>query len=330
MALRAGLIGMGKMGRNHARVMSNTEGVDFIGVADPMGDPTGSIDKQLVFRSVEELILEKIDIAVVACPTVEHEVVALKLCEAGIHCLVEKPLALDFSSAERIMQSFEKTGLTGAVGHIERFNPAIRAMRQRIRNGDLGDLFQIATHRIGPFPNRIQDVGVVKDLATHDLDLTAWVGGSLFKQVSAHTAHKAGREHEDLVAITGQLHNGVITNHLVNWLSPMKERLVVATGEQGCFIADTLLADLTFFRNSDAPPPWEGISQFRGVAEGDMIRFAIAKPEPLRTEFEGFRDAVADGSGEIVTMREGLAAVSAAEAVLASANSGASVLIGEE
>ena len=330
MDLRAGLIGLGMMGRNHARVMSSTEGITFVGAADPAGNPEGTLNENLVFESVSELIEAKIDLAVVACPTVTHETVALELCEAGIHTLVEKPLAMDFPAAKRITLAFEKANLVGAVGHIERFNPAIRAMRKRIADGELGELFQIATRRIGPFPNRIQDVGVVKDLATHDLDLTAWVGGSKFKQVSAHTAHKAGREHEDLVTITGQLENGVVTNHLVNWLSPMKERLVAATGEQGCFIADTLLADLTFFRNSDAPPPWEGISQFRGVAEGDMIRFAMAKPEPLRTEFEGFRDEVKNGNGEIVSMREGLAAVIAAEAVLQSSQDGNSVFIGEQ
>ena len=329
MVIRAGLVGMGKMGRNHARVISTTEGIQFVGIADPMGDPSGSIDDDLIFDSVDELVEKKIDLAVVACPTIEHETVALKLCEAGIHTLVEKPLAVNFESAKRITDAFEKSELIGAVGHIERFNPAIRNMRDRIEEGELGELYQITTRRIGPFPKRIQDVGVVMDLATHDLDLTAWVGGAEYNKISAHTAYKAGREHEDLVTITAQLKNGIVTNHLVNWLSPMKERMVVATGEKGCFIADTLLADLTLFRNSDAPSPWEGISQFRGVREGDMIRFAIAKPEPLRTEFEGFRDAVNGDGGEIVSMREGLAAVTAAEAVLSSAQTGITFVLGE-
>ncbi|MBG01717.1 MAG: dehydrogenase [Acidimicrobiaceae bacterium] len=329
MVIRAGLVGMGKMGRNHARVISTTEGIKFVGIADPMGDPSGSIDDDLVFDSVDELIEKKIDLAVVACPTIEHETVALRLCEAGIHTLVEKPLAVNFESAKRITDAFEKSNLVGAVGHIERFNPAIRNMRDRIEDGELGELYQITTRRIGPFPVRIQDVGVVMDLATHDLDLTAWVGGAEYKKISAHTAYKAGREHEDLVTITAQLNNGIVTNHLVNWLSPMKERVVIATGEKGCLVADTLLADLTLFRNSDAPSPWEGISQFRGVREGDMIRFAIAKPEPLRTEFEGFRDAVNGRGGEIVSMREGLAAVIAAEAVLSSAHTGTTFIFGE-
>ena len=320
MALRAGLIGLGMMGKNHARVMSSTDQVTLIGIADPVGDPTGNIDASLIVGSVSELIEKGIDLAVVACPTSEHEQVAMQLCDAGVHTLVEKPLAIDSLGAKRIATAFTDAGLVGAVGHIERFNPAIRSMRERISEGELGDLFQISTRRIGPFPNRIKDVGVVKDLATHDLDLTTWVGGSNFSHLTAHTAHKAGREHEDLVAITGLLHNNVVTNHLVNWLSPMKERYTIATGEKGSFIADTLLADLTLHRNAEAPTPWEGISQFRGVAEGDMIRFAIAKPEPLRSEFEGFRDMILSNGGEIVSMAEGVLAVENAEKVLKSAS----------
>ena len=320
MELRAGLIGLGMMGKNHARVMASTDNVTLVGIADPIGDSTGTIDESLLTASVEELIDRRIDLAVVACPTSEHERVALQLCEAGVHTLVEKPLAIDSDAAKRIAAAFDDADLIGAVGHIERFNPAIRSMRERIAAGELGDLYQISTRRIGPFPNRIQDVGVVKDLATHDLDLTTWVGAANFINISAHTAHKTGTSHEDLVAVTGLLENNVVTNHLVNWLSPVKERFTIATGENGSLVADTLLADLTFHKNANAPTPWEGISQFRGVAEGDMIRFAIAKPEPLRTEFEGFRDMVLQVGGEIVPMSDGVLAVENAERVLDSAS----------
>jgi len=327
MVLRAGLVGLGMMGRNHARVMASTEGVDLVGIADPMGDTKGEIDKDLLCDSVEELISRGVDLAVVACPTTQHEEVALELCKSGVHTLVEKPLAENFELAEKMTTAFEEAGLVGAVGHIERFNPAVRNLRRHIYEGDLGDLYQISTHRIGPFSKRIQDVGVVMDLATHDLDLSAWVGGASFEQVFAKAAYKTGRAHEDLVAITGQLTNGIVTNHLVNWVSPMKQRYVMATGEQGSFVADTLLADLIFYKNGDAPPPWEGISKFRGVSEGDVIHFAIAKPEPLREEFEGFRNAVLGEEGEIVSMREGLAAIVAAEAVLRSVNIGSSQMV---
>ena len=122
--------------------------------------------------------------------------------------------------------------MVGAVGHIERYNPALQSLRERMANGDLGDIYQIATRRQGPFPARIADVGVVKDLATHDIDLTAWLAQSEYVSVAAQVALRSGRPHEDMVAATGKLANGTITNHLVNWLSPMKERVTVVTGEK--------------------------------------------------------------------------------------------------
>ncbi|MBU6214047.1 MAG: gfo/Idh/MocA family oxidoreductase, partial [Actinomycetales bacterium] len=201
-------------------------------------------------------------------------------------------------------------------------NPALQNARTRLAAGELGQVFQVVTRRQGPFPARIADVGVVKDLATHDIDLTAWVTGQPFAQVSACVAHRTGREHEDLVSVTGKLADGTVTSHLVNWLSPMKERVTVITGERGAFIADTLTADLTFVANGTIATQWDDIAQFRGVSEGDVIRYAIAKPEPLRTQHENFRDAVLGKPADIVTMRQGMTTVKVADAILASAATG--------
>jgi predicted dehydrogenase len=168
-------------------------------------------------------------------------------------------------------------------------------------------------------------VGVVLDLATHDIDLTTWVTESPYLSVSAHAQHKSGRVHEDLVAIVAQLEGGTVASHLVNWLSPMKERITVVTGERGCFVADTLVADLTFHENGVVPTLWDRVSSFRGVSEGHSIRYAIQKPEPLRVELEQFRDAVQGRRAEVITMRDGLAAVEVAEASIASAREGVTV-----
>lgn len=157
------------------------------------------------------------------------------------------------------------------------------------------------------------------DLATHDIDLTAWVTQQRFTSISARTAHRSGREHEDLVAAVGSLSSGTITNHLVNWLSPLKERMTVMTGERGAFVADTLTADLTYFANGSVPTEWSGLQQFRGVSEGDMIRYAIPKPEPLRTEHEMFRDAVLGKDSDIVTLEQGLQTVRVARAMIEAA-----------
>lgn len=324
--LRAGLVGLGMMGRHHARVLGSLDDVDLVGVADPGGDRFGVAAQHRLCSSVTELIEAGIDYCMVAVPTGYHEDVAMELADAGVHALIEKPLSHDTPSAERIARVFDEMGLIGGVGHIERYNPALQQARTRIENGDLGEIYQVATRRQGPFPGRIADVGVVKDLGTHDIDLTAWVTQQQYRSVSAHTALKSGRQHEDLVAVTGELTDGTVTSHLVNWLSPLKERTTVITGEKGAFVADTLTADLTFYGNGEIQTTWDEISQFRGVSEGDVIRFAYAKPEPLRIEHENFRDAVLGKPADIVTLSQGLATIKIAEACIESANnSGARV-----
>ena len=317
--LRVGLIGLGMMGRHHARVIRELDGVDLVAVADSYGDPHGVAGQLNLLSSVEELIAAGIDMAVVAVPTGLHEEVGLALAEAGVHTLVEKPIASSTAAGQRMVDAFAAKGLVGAVGHIERFNPALQSLRKRIEAGELGEVYQIATRRQGPFPARIADVGVVKDLGTHDIDLTAWLAQSRFQSIFAHITTRSGRPHEDMVAATGHLENGVITNHLVNWLSPMKERLTIVTGEKGAFVADTITADLTFFENGTVATEWESMAAFRGVSEGNVTRLAIPKPEPLRTEHEAFRDAVLGLRSDVVTMQEGLDTLRVAEAVLESA-----------
>jgi predicted dehydrogenase len=320
--LRVGLIGVGMMGRHHARVLRSLDGVELVAVADPGGDPHGVADGLDVLPDVDQLIAARLDYCVVAAPTAFHDEIGLSLAAAGVHTMIEKPLAKEVEGARKLAEAFEQAGLVGAVGHIERYNPSLQSLRSRLAAGDLGEVYQIITRRQGPFPARIADVGVIKDLATHDIDLTAWVANQPYVSVAARTAHKSGREHEDLVAVTGQLADGTVTSHLVNWLSPMKERITVVTGDRGTFVADTLHADLTFHANGVVPTEWDDIARFRGVTEGDVIRYAIAKPEPLRTEHEAFRDAVLGKEADIVTMRQGLATVAVAEACLASARAG--------
>ncbi|HEU5143730.1 MAG TPA: Gfo/Idh/MocA family oxidoreductase [Dermatophilaceae bacterium] len=323
--LRAGLIGLGMMGRHHARVLGSLPGVDLVAVADPGGDVHNVAGGRPVFENVEQLIEHGIDYCMVAVPTVYHEEIGLRLAEAGVHAIIEKPLAQDTPSAERLAKAFAEKGLVGAVGHIERYNPALQQVRARLEAGELGDVYQVQTRRQGPFPARIADVGVVKDLGTHDIDLTAWVTQQTYTSVAARTAYKSGREHEDLVAVVGSLSNGTVTNHLVNWLSPLKERVTIITGERGAFVADTLTADLTFYANGEVHTTWDDIMQFRGVTEGDVIRYAIAKPEPLRVEHENYRDAVLGKDADIVTMEQGLATVRVAEACIESSQTGRTI-----
>jgi UDP-N-acetylglucosamine 3-dehydrogenase len=323
--LRAGLIGLGSMGRHHARVLRSLEGIELVAVADAVGDFHGVAGGLPVGTDVDHLIGAGIDMAVVAVPTAEHERVGLALAAAGVHVMVEKPIAENSAAGLRLAEAFESAGLVGAVGHIERFNPALQEMRRRIEDGQLGAVYQVSTQRQGPFPGRIADVGVIKDLATHDIDLTAWVAQSDYVSVAAQTAHRSGRPHEDMVAATGILENGIITSHLVNWLSPLKLRTTTVTGEKGALVADTANADLTFYANGTFVNEWETIATFRGVTEGDVVRYALGKREPLVLEHEAFRDAVLGKDDRVVTMRQGLRTLEVAEAALESARTGGTV-----
>jgi predicted dehydrogenase len=294
----------------------------LVAVADGTGDAHNVAGTAPLCNSVEELLRHNLDMAIVAVPTAFHEEVGLHLADAGVHALVEKPIANTVAEGLRLVDAFESRGLIGAVGHIERFNPALQSMRERIQAGELGDVYQIATRRQGPFPARIADVGVVKDLGTHDIDSTSWLARSPFESVYAQTSHKSGRPHEDLVVVTGRLANNIVTSHLVNWLSPMKERVTIATGERGSLVADTISADLTFYENGTLSTAWDSIATFRGVSEGSMIRYALTKREPLRLEHEAFRDAILGIRQDVVTMREGLTTLRVAEATIESSLTG--------
>lgn len=317
--LRAGLIGLGMMGRHRAHNLRAIDGVDLVVVADAQGDPHGVAEGLPVLPDVNALPEQNLDYVVIAAPTMYHEEIGLKVAEAGMHALIEKPLTKTFEDAQHLVRASASKGFVGAVGRIERYNPALQELRKRLKTGELGDLYQVCTRRQGPFPTRIVDVGVIRDLASRDIDLTAWVAQHDYELIAVRTMLKAEREYEDMVSVTCQLSGGLISNHLVNWLTPTKERLTIVTGEKGMFIADILTADPTFYANSRIVTTWDDIVQFRGVSEGDVTRLAIAKPEPLRTEHEGFRDAILDRDSNVVTLGQGTQVVRVCEAMIESA-----------
>jgi UDP-N-acetylglucosamine 3-dehydrogenase len=316
--LQTAIIGLGMMGANHARVLSNLEGVELVAVADPQGDAQNVLPNFKVLKSVDEVIKLGIDYCVISAPTAFHEEIALQLISSGIHFLVEKPIADSYASAVKIRDTAKSANVIGAVGHIERFNSALQEARKRVLTGELGTIYQVATRRQGPFPSRISDVGVVKDLATHDIDLTSWITGKKYLQVSANAAFRSGREHEDLISVSGLLEDSIVVSHLVNWLSPLKERKIIITGEKGTFVADTLRADLTFYENGKIEILQSELAHFRGVTQGDVHILAFEKPEPLIVEHQNFRDAVLGKKSNIVTLEEGANTVKIADAIIKS------------
>ena len=316
--LRTAIIGLGMMGANHARVLSNLDGVELVAVADPQGDAQKVLPQIKVLNSVDEVIKLGVDYCVISAPTAFHEEIATQLIAHKIHFLVEKPIADTYTSAVKIRDAAKSANVIGAVGHIERFNSALQEARKRVLSGELGTIYQVATRRQGPFPSRISDVGVVKDLATHDIDLTSWITGKKYLQVSANAAFRSGREHEDLISVSGLLEDSIVVSHLVNWLSPLKERKIIITGEKGTFVADTLRADLTFYENGKIEISQSELAHFRGVTQGDVHILAFEKPEPLVVEHQNFRDAVLGKPSDIVSLEEGTTTVKIADAIIES------------
>ncbi len=326
--LRGAIVGLGMMGRHHARLLQSTPRIAFAGAVDPGGDRWGAVhDTGRVYGSIHELLEHgRPDFAVVAVPTDEHLAVARTLAAAGVHMLIEKPLAGTVAEAREIIAACELAAIRAAVGHVERFNPALIELRKRTEEGQVGDVFLIGTERCGPFPDRVKDVGVVKDLATHDLDLVGWLGKSPIDLVAAQTAHKTGRAHEDLVLATGRLQTGVAFSIAVDWLTPTKIRRMRILGDRGMLVADTLTSDLVFHENGQVTSEWDSSQALRGVAEGNSTRYALQRREPLLVELEAFCDFVlGDDASPAVTLAEGLQTVRCAERVLESARTSLTV-----
>jgi len=319
--LKVGLIGLGVMGKNHLRVLSSTEGLELVAVIDPQ-DPTllGEVSIP-VYSRIEEISKLKLDYCVVAAPTVFHEEIALWLSKNRIPFLLEKPISVNSKSAKKIIKSVQQNNVKAGVGQIERYNPALQLAKEKIADGLLGSIYQISTKRQGFFPSRISDVGVVLDLATHDIDLTSWVVESRYQSVSANSAFRSGRSHEDLISISGTLESGVIVNHIVNWLSPLKERSIQIIGEKGVLAVDTLNSELTFYENGSNFIVNTEKDKFKGVSQGEVAKFEFEKNEPLRVEHESFRDFILNKSHNIVELKSALRTLKVAEAVIKSSKS---------
>jgi UDP-N-acetylglucosamine 3-dehydrogenase len=329
--LRGAVIGLGMIGRHHARLLQGSDRVEFAGAVDPGGDHYRAVHAQdLVFDSVDVLLSRgPLDFAIVAVPTDLHLAAVEQLAAAGVSMMIEKPLAATGEEARQIVDVCAGAGIVAVVGHVERFNPALLELRRRLLDGQIGRLFTATAIRSGPFPARVRDVGVVKDLATHDIDLVSWLSGSPIASVAAQTQHLTGRDHEDLLLAVGSLESGAAFNLVVDWVSPTKVRRTRVLGERGMLEADTLSADLYFYENADVGIPWSATQQFRGVSEGNVIRYALRREEPLRLEHEAFVDLLHGRPGsEQVTLEQGVEIVEVAEAVLESARTGRTVSLG--
>ena len=312
--MKVAVIGIGSMGYNHLRVYSEMGDVEVVGASDLNRERLQLAEDRFsvkTYTNYEDLFeKEKPEAVSITVPTSEHEKVATFALEKGAHVLVEKPIAATVEEGKQLIALATKLDRQLMVGHIIRFNPAMQSLKARLENGDLGKIFQIFCRRAGPFPARIRDVGVVVDLAPHDVDIMRFLIGMNPIRVFAETEQKIHTDHEDLLFGLLRFPEGITGALEINWLTPTKMRETLVLGEKGLFRVDDLMQDLFFYENTQAIGElWSPFRAIRGVSEGSMTRFPIKRQEPLKAELEAFINAIQEGHKMPVTGQDGLEAL---------------------
>lgn len=319
------------MGRLHARVIAESDDVELVAVVDPesAAERTAYLHHSEWLTSLDDLLVRGVDFAVVAVPTSRHAEVAQRLVGAGVPVLVEKPIAATVAEATALINAAASEGVPLAVGHVEWFNPAVRALAARLESGDLGRIFQIHTRRLSPFPVRVGDAGVSLDLASHDLDVMSRLAGRPLR-ISAEHDRRGHRSHEDLLVASLRFENGIIGLLETNWLTPAKIRQLTVTGERGMFVVDYIAQHLTLYENALAADGWYALDVFEGVTEGNVTRFAIARTEPLKAQLDAFVAAVRGQAAVAADGVHGRRVLSLALAVVEAGARGSTVAIGDD
>jgi UDP-N-acetylglucosamine 3-dehydrogenase len=312
--LKAGIIGLGKMGENHERILSNLEHVDYIGAVDPFK----TVNKKNLYADIDQLISQNPDYCVIASSTATHSEIAIKLLQNGINCLIEKPLALDYNSAKNISEVASANSMVAGVGYIERYNSAAQNLKHKIESNLIGKIIQISAKRYGPARTGDVNTGVVLDLAIHDIDLILWLTNMNFDYVYAEGNKDNLTHSEDLVSINGRLINNCIFDMNVNRKSPIKKRRIDFLGENGLLSLDTLKSSLTLFSPASKSISYQSVAHYQGNMAGEAITYAFEKKEPLAVEHQNFRDYLLDGSGQIASLEDGILGIKIAEKIIES------------
>jgi UDP-N-acetylglucosamine 3-dehydrogenase len=321
---KAAVIGVGSMGFNHTRVYAELPGVELVGVSDTNLERAKFVADKFgtqAYNDHRELLEKtKPEVVSITVPTSLHEAVATDVLQSGAHVLVEKPITATLEEGKRLIAFAKKMERKLMVGHIIRFNPAIRALKDQLEADKLGRIIQIFCRRAGPFPARIRDVGVVVDLAPHDLDIMRFITGLEPLRVYAETEQHIHTKHEDLLFALLRFPEGITGALEINWLTPTKLREVLVLGERGLFRVDDLLQDLYFYENSLANSELHTqLQNIKGVSEGSMTRFALNRIEPLKAELEAFITCVRENKPVPISGEDGLAALRLALALVESA-----------
>ena len=294
--LKVGVIGVGVMGSNHARVLADIPGVRLVGIADPDRKQRDVVARTLgcaALHDVDGLLQAGVDAVTIAAPTHLHHDLALQCISRGVHVMVEKPIAPTVEEGQAIVAAARRAGVTLMVGHVERFNPAVESVKRAIKNQDI---LSIAITRVGPFPPRMSNVGVVIDLAVHDIDLIRWFTDSEIVEIQPQLS-SAVAEREDIALLQFRTASGVLAHINTNWLTPFKARTIHIATRDKYLIADLLTLQVT------------ECFGFQTDGSYSMRHLSVGYAEPLRAELVAFIDAVRNQRTPAVTGEEGVASL---------------------
>jgi UDP-N-acetylglucosamine 3-dehydrogenase len=320
---RVVLLGLGRMGRNHLRVLRSHPRFRVVGVIDPMADKIGlELGDELggvpLFANISEIQTSEYDCAVVATPTQTHHDVGRQLVEIGKPTLMEKPLCATYDECRDLSARAEKKNVRLAVGHIERFNPAVRKLREVIREGFLGQPIHFSFTRAGGYPESIvAGNNVLLDLAVHDIDVFRALAGRA--HVEASISHCTMRpDVHDTAEILLSSESGASATIHVNWITPSKLRSIRVTGTRAVCFVDYILQTCELLGGNLLKANMPQSASFERLLElyrsTDKITFGVQKVEPLRAQASQFFAFLEQGDrGELCLGEDAAAAVKLAE-----------------
>jgi predicted dehydrogenase len=308
--LRAGVIGIGSMGRNHARVYGELPNTELVGVADL--DVSAAERVAAEFETVAtdpDTLLESVDIVSVAVPTPAHASVVEDCLDAGVHALVEKPFVTDLAVGRDLASRARELGITIQVGHVERFNPAVRTLTRIV--DDL-DIIAIDAQRVGPPVDRDRRTDVVFDLMIHDLDIAASLVDREAKSITASAT-------ADGDYATARIDfDGVLATFTASRVTQRKIRRLGITARDCRVVVDYIEQSVEIHRSA-APAFVEENGDLRHSTESVVERPMVESGEPLKAELRSFADAVRNGDPPVVTAEDGLRSVELSHNVLSAA-----------
>lgn len=320
--LNAAIIGCGVMGILHARIYANIPNVKLVAICDvnqSIGKKLAETYKIKFYSDFKEMLArEAIDAISITVPTVLHKEVALFCINRGVNLLVEKPLAISAEESKLITEAAQKKGVVLAVGHIERFNPAILKLKELIKKGTVGRIVSVVVKRVGLSPPRVKDINVVTDLAVHDLDIICNLLDKFPKSIFATGGKGVNADRIDYADIF--LDFGMTSCYIqVNWMTPIKIRTLSVTGTLGYCELDYVTQELVLYKsNYDKVVPKEFEKFVSKLGKSGKVSLKVKKEEPLKLEIMNFVNSIIKRKRPLVTPQEGINAVKLSEIVLKS------------